>query len=313
MFSVDPAALHQALEQLQRAQHDHAAWHENLIGTLLCRLPANPADLEENAHRRCHFGQWYYSQAPAALREQPAFSAIDADHKQVHDIAMQLLREAASGGPIALADYDSLVACSARLNLELDSLRHEVQAALRGSDPLTGAYDRSQLLPELNEWRELARRGIQHCCIAFMDLDRFKQINDRFGHSVGDQVLAGAVHCVVEKLRSYDKVFRYGGDEFLISMPAADLATGQVMAERVGRVLRTTPLVASAEGTPIFAVASFGLALLDPDVSVEESIDRADTALLAAKAAGRGRAVCWNPAINTHHALRTLREEDISG
>ena len=304
MFRMDTAALRATLQQLQQATHDHAEWHENLVRTVVCRLPCNPDDLAENAHHNCHFGQWYYAEAAAGLREQAIFAAMEAEHKRVHDIATKLLRHAARNVPIDREEYDELMAVSARLRLELDSLRHEVQDILRSSDALTGACGRRLLLPALREWRELAKRDMQECCVAFMDLDHLKEINDTHGHTVGDQILAGAVQYVTGHLRPYDKVFRYGGDEFLVALPGIDLLNGQHLIERIREGFGQQPFVVSADGLPIHATASFGLALLDPDVTIEESIDRADRALLMAKASGRDRAVTWDPGIRTGTMLK---------
>jgi diguanylate cyclase (GGDEF)-like protein len=310
MFSLEPGNLLEMLERLDLARRDHAAWQDALIGTLLCRVPSDPNDLAEDSHRRCRFGKWYYGELSTQLRAQPEFAAIESEHKITHAVAAKLLRVTATGATITRADYDDFVASGARLRLELDTLRNEIQAALRGIDPLTGAYGRAALLPELRMSHELVKRGVQQCCIAFMDLDRFKQVNDTYGHSVGDQVLAGAVRCLGEHLRPYDKVFRYGGDEFLIVLPAADLAGGHRVTERIRKKLTTTPLVSGVEGVSICANASFGLAMLDSQVSVQESIDRADTALLLAKSSGRNRTVSWNPSIQTHRALRALTDSE---
>ena len=299
MLDMNPAMLRRTLEQLEQAAHDHTRWHENLIRAIVCHLPGDPKDLEQDAHRQCRFGQWYYEQAPAQIWEEPAFAAIESEHEQLHRVAARLLRGAAAAVPIVREDYDDLVTGAERLHLELESLMHEVAGALRNRDALTGAYGRAEILPALSEWRELARRDVQRCCIAFMDLDRLKQINDNYGHAVGDQVLAGVVRCVMQHLRPYDKVFRYGGDEFLITLPGADLAAGQRVIEHIRDGLASTPVIVGPAGDSIHATASFGLALLEPDVSVEESIDRADKALLAAKVAGRNRARSWDPAVTT--------------
>ena len=173
------------------------------------------------------------------------------------------------------------------------------------------AYEGLKLcLPELREWRELAKRNLQQCCIVFMDLDHLKEINDTHGHTVGDKVLAGAVEYVTGHLRPYDKVFRYGGDEFLISLPGIDLMNAQHLIERVREGFGRVPFVFSEEGHAIHATASFGLTLLEPDITVEESIDRADKALLMAKAAGRDRVVSWNPSIVTGTALKWTPDDD---
>jgi diguanylate cyclase (GGDEF)-like protein len=313
MRNMDPAMLRKTLEQLEQAAHDHAHWHANLIRAIVCRLPGDPADLQEDAHLKCRFGQWYYEKAPPELWEQPAFMAIEAEHKRLHATAAELLRTAAVDAPVAREDYDDLVSGSERLTLEMDSLRHEFASALRNRDALTGAYGRGEILPVLREWREMARRRLQHCCIAFMDLDHFKEINDTYGHAAGDEVLAGVVREVTEHLRPYDKVFRYGGDEFLISLAGADLAVGRKVIEHVRERLAGMPLIVSPVGNPIHTTASFGLALLEPDVSVEESIDRADKALLLAKSAGRNRTIGWDPGATTGTMLQRVLEEDADG
>jgi diguanylate cyclase (GGDEF)-like protein len=309
MLRLDPAALRKALDQLEQAVHDHARWHDDLIRSIVCRLPCDPNDLDEKAHRQCRFGQWYYEQAPVELWEQPAFVAIEAEHKRLHQVAAHMLREATTGVPVSREDYDELVSGGERLRLELDSLLHAIAGSLRDRDALTGAYRRVEMLPTLREWRELARRNVQQCCIAFMDLDHLKEINDTHGHVVGDQVLAGVVRHVTEHLRPYDKVFRYGGDEFLISLPGADLEIGQKVIGHIREQIAAAPHIESPAGHRVATTASFGLALLEPDISVEESIDRADKALLVAKTAGRNRICSWDPAITTGTLLQRMLED----
>ena len=313
MLRMDPTALRKSLEQLDQAVHDHARWHDNLIRSIVCRLPCDPNDLDEKAHRQCRFGQWYYEQAPVELWEQPAFVAIETEHKRLHQVAAHMLREATTGVPGSREDYDELVSGGERLRLELDSLQHAIAGSLRDRDALTGAYRRVEMLPTLREWRELARRNVQHCCIAFMDLDHLKEINDTHGHVVGDQVLAGVVRHVTEHLRPYDKVFRYGGDEFLISLPGADLEIGKKVIGHIREQIAAAPHIESPAGHRIATTASFGLALLEPDISVEESIDRADKALLVAKAAGRNRVCSWDPAVTTGTLLRRMMQDGDAG
>jgi diguanylate cyclase (GGDEF)-like protein len=146
-----------------------------------------------------------------------------------------------------------------------------------------------------------------------MDLDHFKEINDTQGRAVGDEVLAGAVRILTQRLRPYDKVFRYVGDEFLISMPGTDLEIGQTVIKRVRESLAAQPLVVGPGGITLQVSASFGLALLDPVASLEESIERADQALLLAKTAGRNRAISWDPSITTGTRLPRLQIEDAKG
>lgn len=310
MLMMDPATLRKALEQLEQATEDHVEWHANLLRALVCGLPCDLGDLAATAHLQCRFGLWYYERAPAELREQPDFAAIGAQHERLHRIAARLLRDAGADAPIIREDFEELVAGSARLRLELDSLRNELEGALRNRDPLTGACSRVEMLPELHELRALAQRGVKQCCIVFMDIDQLKQVNETHGHPVGDSVLAGTVRYLNDHLRPYDKIYRYGGDEFVIALSGADLATGQKVITRVRAGLAKGLLVLGPGGVAMHVTASFGLALLDPEVSVTESIDRADQALLLAKTAGRNRAISWDPSITTGKQLKRLEVDE---
>jgi diguanylate cyclase len=310
VFRMNATSLRATLEQVQQATHDHLEWREHLTRTMVCRLPPSADDLAQDAHERCGFGRWYYAEATAELRQRNVLGAMETQHELVHRIAAAMLRKYADGRPVPPHEYDAYMAAGQRLRLELDSLRDEIQDILGSSDPLTGAFGRARLLPELQEWRALAAREVQQCCIAFMDVDHLKTLNDVHGHTVGDQVLAGMIEYATQHLRPYDKVFRYGGDEFLLSLPATDLKQAEHLVERIRAGIGGVPFVVSAEGEPIHATASFGIALLDPDISVEESIDRADRALLLAKSSGRSCAVSWDPGIATGTMLAWRREED---
>jgi len=314
MLNMDPITLRAALAQLEQATRDHLEWQENLLRAIVCGLPFNPTEVAEDAHLNCPFGRWYYEQAPAELWGQPVFATIGGEHERLHRAAARLLREVAVHAPIVREDFDDLLAGLAELRRTLDSLRDEMANTLRNRDALTGAYDRAEMLPQLREWHELAKRHVQPCCIVFMDLDHFKDINDRYGHGTGDEILAAVIRHVSHCLRPYDKVFRYGGDEFLICLPGADLAIGQTVIKRVREsLLAHLPPVVAAEGIQLQVSASFGLALLDPEVGVEDSIERADQALLLAKTAGRGRAISWDPSVTTGTRLPRLRIEDVKG
>jgi diguanylate cyclase (GGDEF)-like protein len=282
-----------ALKELEQAAYNHERWSEALFSTLICRLAPDPRDTSCDAHRQCRFGQWYYNSGFAALEGYPGFSEIAAEHRHMHQFAASMLRSSAEGIPITTGEYDRFLNSQKRMRLELATIQQELKDALFSLDPLTGTPSRTSMLTKLREEQEMVRRNIHTCAVAMMDLDHFKSVNDRYGHLAGDKVLIAASRYVLANLRPYDKVFRYGGEEFLICLPDADLKTG---SEAIGRLRAgLESLVHEVAGEmPFHVTASFGVALLDPDLPVEQSIDRADKALYAAKASGRNRTVAWD-------------------
>jgi diguanylate cyclase (GGDEF)-like protein len=135
-------------------------------------------------------------------------------------------------------------------------------------------------------------RKVLPCSIVMMDLDHFKVINDTYGHQAGDRVLIASAQYVMQHLRPYDKVFRYGGEEFVISLQNAtsEVALGIVGLIRDG--LAKMPV--HYNDMLIGVTASFGVAQLDPGFTVEQSLDHADQAMYAAKSNGRNCAQAWH-------------------
>ena len=123
-----------------------------------------------------------------------------------------------------------------------------------------------------------------------IDLDHFKQINDRHGHQVGDDVLRAAGAAIAAGMRDRDIVMRYGGEEFLVAIAGADEVTLAALAERVSHRIRDLEVPDGAGGA-VALTASVGAAVWAPSDTVESLIARADRALYAAKAAGRDRVV----------------------
>jgi len=281
-----------ALKELEQAVYNHDQWAETLYGTLICRLTPDERDISSDAHHNCRFGQWYYKVGAVGLRNHPGFGEIGLEHERMHRYATSLLRASTEGVPISTKDYERFVTALKRLHLEIATVQHELEGALLNLDPLTGTPNRVGMLSSLREQQEYVRRK-QACAIVMMDLDHFKSVNDKYGHLIGDKVLIGFAHYVMAHLRPYDKVFRYGGEEFLICLPNTDAQTGCDIVSRLTKELASLPF--EAEGKVAFHVTvSFGLTALEPDIPVEQSIDRADKALYVAKARGRNRVVVWD-------------------
>jgi len=285
-YDLSREELQGMLTQLEQALINHQQWYAAMMRAITCKLPSDLCDLSPEAHQHCGFGQWYYSEATVKLRDYPGFIALGEVHKLMHQLAAKLLIEAKAGNPVITFDFDNFSNALDRMRLEISALQHELENLLYNHDSLTGAITRFGILPAFREQQALIKRGVQSCCIVMMDLDNFKAINDNRGHLAGDRVLKASVRYIIEHLRPYDKIFRYGGEEFLLLMQHIELASCYDMVERLREGLASMSIDLGEE-KPIHITASFGVVLLDPDVPVEISIDRADKAMYSAKAAGR--------------------------
>ncbi|GIE74494.1 hypothetical protein Aph02nite_04440 [Actinoplanes philippinensis] len=195
-----------------------------------------------------------------------------------------LAAQTASG---EVADGWSIAACSAVLFLLVVArmallIRHVERQArqvreLARSDELTGLPNRRAWNDELPRALERARRNSEPVAVAILDLDHFKRYNDTFGHPAGDQLLKAASAAWHATLRDVDVIARFGGEEFVVLLPAAGVGDAR---RAMARALAATPLGQTF---------SAGLAVWDGVETSDELLKRADAALYEAKAAGRNR------------------------
>lgn len=163
------------------------------------------------------------------------------------------------------------------------------------TDPLTAAFNRRYLERRLGEEVARARRYGFALSVFMIDIDHFKQVNDRFGHQVGDRVLVGTAGIVTEMLRSSDMLTRYGGEEFIVVAPHTDLAGAAQLAERVRERMEGHDFGwfgAPEAGRSIGITVSAGVAALSDGVDdAQKLIAQADRNLYLAKQRGRNRVV----------------------
>lgn len=163
--------------------------------------------------------------------------------------------------------------------------RAALQAAHK--DPLTGVGNRAAFDQALAREIELAQRHRRDLGMIVIDIDHFKVINDDHGHAAGDCLLKAMAATAERSIRLTDRLFRYGGEEFVVLLPETDSRGVRRLAERIRR--RVADMDACCEGRAIPITASFGVACLRADETGEAFFKRADTALYAAKQGGRNR------------------------
>lgn len=241
--------------------------------------------------------------ARPAGRDAAFVIALDPSRATMAPIALDL--GAGDVLPLSLREPAAAQEAALRLGQQLTLRRHAVEQRREDerhrlwamTDPLTGLSNRRHALPRLDEMLARAQRSGQRLAVMILDLDRFKAVNDRFGHAAGDAVLVQVARCLAEALAPEDLLARIGGEEFLIARLGIDAGGLLDLAEGLRRRIAERPMAlpASSGGGSLHITTSIGLALgpADPagarDPTGEGLMARADHALLAAKAGGRNR------------------------
>ncbi len=240
--------------------------------------------------------------APLVLQTQPEiyaapFRRLHYDGKFVHSIAMAPLRlgnrclGVLSAQSYQERAYDEtavrlLSAIAEQMALAIQNAQMFAEAQNRADrDPLTGIYHHRYLKTRLDEEIKRAERGANTLCVLMLDIDRFKLVNDNYGHPAGDEALRTLTSVLVATCRASDIVGRYGGDEFLIILPDGDEAQALRAAQRIGEGLDSRVL--QLRGMSIPLTASIGVAEYPRDgLRGSDLIARADAALYQSKRAG---------------------------
>lgn len=160
-------------------------------------------------------------------------------------------------------------------------------------DDLTGLYNRRHMLEQLNIERHRSNRTARPFCVALIDIDHFKHVNDTYGHGVGDEVLSNVATTISAGLRETDVIARWGGEEFLVMFTDTECGTAEMVLNRILGTLGST--VVSDRAPDLRVTFSAGVTAFESDELLTRTIDRADRALYVAKAGGRNRIARGEP------------------
>ncbi len=202
-----------------------------------------------------------------------------AERSEVEAVVILVRRNAPVYEPPAVELANALVEQGATA-LALVRARSEA-----GTDAVTGCMNHRAMRRRLDEEiGRAARTGGPLSCM-LLDLDDFKLVNDRHGHPAGDAMLREVVHALAGEFRAFDRVARYGGDEFVVILPNAGLESAAAAAGRALERLRGLPSYAGGEGVS----ASIGVAQWQAPMGTDELLSACDAALLRSKRQGKGR------------------------
>jgi two-component system, cell cycle response regulator len=236
-----------------------------------------------------------------ALREDPHTADMPVVFVTGHTDAAELAEGLERGAhdyvrkPVDPVELVARTRTALRLRSLLDELarRNAELEELARTDVLTGLANRRHADDVLRATIAGARRHGRDVSVILVDIDRFKSVNDRHGHAVGDAVLRAVAARLAAGLREEDTASRWGGEEFLLVLP--DAPDAGVIAERLRATLAADP-VHTGDGHCVAVTASFGWAAWSAGETADTLVARADTALYAAKDGGRDRVVSAAPA-----------------
>jgi len=197
---------------------------------------------------------------------------------------------------------------------DVTEARNKVQqyAHMAHHDALTGLPNRSLMADRLAQSLNLAQRNQRQVALMFLDLDRFKDINDTLGHAGGDALLKAVADRLAASVRESDSVGRQAGDEFLVLLP--DLDDGGQAGQVAHKILSTLARAITINGQQVHASASIGIALYPDDAQEADTLlHHADTALYHAKAAGRGTFRYFTESMNAESERRMRMEHQLRG
>jgi diguanylate cyclase (GGDEF)-like protein len=263
------------------ATHDPEALLPVILQSAIGATGAAGARLVSGGHELVRAGYPEEGGRPLALR-------LGSDDETVGELLLYPPR----GGTF---DHESeqlahWLAAQASIALENERLHRTVKRQAI-TDELTQLANRRRFTETLAVEVRRAERFGDPLALVLADLDDFKQINDRYGHQAGDEVLRRFADVLRENVRDFDLPVRYGGEEFAVLLPEADLVGGEQLARRLQTALLRLRLPEIGRDRPP-VTASFGVAAFPQARSAEEILSAADGALYRAKAAGKNRVAC---------------------
>ncbi|MDR9468347.1 GGDEF domain-containing protein [Marinospirillum sp.] len=286
MNQQEPKDLDHFLGDLRRALKAQERYLLNVLFQL--QFPELEGGLEPGFDRgdADSFAQWLSDKYVDQISESVFFRRLLIQQEQLTQQATQQL-DKAQAGELDSAGYATFLRAVQRFNELADQLRTDVTSSLIELDELTGLFNRNVMDRDLTEELEHSRRSERSFAVAMLDIDHFKKVNDTQGHAFGDQVLVQLAEAMEDSLRPYDRVYRYGGEEFLILLQDTRIRSAEKVLERLRQAIASREM--GTEDLKIEVTVSMGVADSSQFESVQDLVETADKALYKAKENGRNR------------------------
>lgn len=269
---------------------EHLEWLSSLAAAI---IQDNKQNIPERDPHCCNFGKWLDSDGKATIHNNSKYKSIIELHNSLHFFAEKIYAQFEEKNYHAFLSYlEKCELISLNIGTELALVDNMLLNKMVIKDPLTKALNRNALNQIFESQYEIAYATGNPLIFTMCDLDYFKKINDTYGHLAGDKMLVEFVKIVKNKIRNSDILVRYGGEEFIIILPAMTTNTGLIILSAIKDTFASFEL--NYEGHKITTTVSMGMIEINPDDyyninKLEEYIALADTKLYIAKNSGRNQ------------------------
>ncbi|MGO9444687.1 MAG: diguanylate cyclase [Thiobacillaceae bacterium] len=287
-FSPEIASF---ITELDAAVEAHMEWTRRVLRCAVLReAPGNDA-LAPLAHTLCRFGRWFtLNKTHFEKLDAQNMQRLETVHQTMHDAVRSVCTDVLAGEPGQRAHLETFEQTQSELINLLAGFKTQFLANAVRHDPLTGLPMRYGIETEFIQIQKNCKRNNTLFYVGMFDVDHFKQVNDHYGHPVGDIALRHLAGTLKRITRPNEPLYRFGGEEFLLLMQCRDAEGAALAAQRFINAVRSAPVLLP-QGEPLTLTVTLGLARVGEDEAMASAVERVDRALYEGKRAGRDRYV----------------------
>ena len=280
--------LDYSITELNLAINDHYDWAGKFLRLSLLGGEVDGDILDPNSAQHCRFSRWLSLRMNGEALDKEMVITIDKNHTYMHNVARELMQSI-----VHQHVTDSLLMKYQKAQQEfihnLDQYKEHLFSWRNLHDALTGLPLRHLLYREFPLVRAQCQRMNHHLYLLIIDIDHFKSINDTWGHNAGDDVLRNVALALKEATRKAERIYRFGGEEFIILLDAKNDRDAQTAAQRIQQYLQQHSFLVGDD--KITVTATGGLAKVLETDTLHQTIGRADKAMYHGKNTGRNRCI----------------------
>ncbi|ARD60250.1 sensor domain-containing diguanylate cyclase [Kosakonia radicincitans DSM 16656] len=284
------------LADLNYSVDAHYDWLVNMFSCVVNNAFEQPDIIYPCAHKHCRVGTWLHHHQPMGEEESSCIQSISEAHMRMHDSGRQMML-AIQNKTVTAEHFTDFKQHLALFSSAVTTYKSYLLNMRSGIDILTGLPGRRML--DETFVQQLIRAPEQNIYLLLLDIDRFKNINDTYGHLIGDSVLRGLAQLLRDGIRDDDNAYRYGGEEFIILLRAPSDKDACLTGLRLCNTIADTTL--NCDDQALHITVTVGLTKVQAKESLDEAAKRADAAMYRGKQTGRNRCMFMDEWGEIHH------------